>query len=106
VTDNSGISLQFASLLYARNNYFGDIRIAASINPSKNLVIPTSFHMDEQKSRSDLIGVEREVSTQLLESDWSFIASGMMNEIFNHFGYWKCPLFDDKGNYIREIFAK
>jgi hypothetical protein len=40
----------------------------------------------------------------MLESDFSYIASGMMNEIFNYFGAWSCPLFDKNGKWIPERF--
>ena len=50
--------------------------------------------------------VGREFSTELLESNYSYIASGMMHEAFNHFKSWRCPLFGDKGDYIRQKFAE
>jgi hypothetical protein len=99
-------TLQFASMVYTRYNYFGDVRIVASVKPSKALVMPTRFHMDEQTCKTNSILVMREFSTEVLESNYSYIASGMMHEVFNHFGFWKCPLFDDKGDYISEKFAE
>jgi len=98
-------TLQFASTVYSRYNYFGDVRIVASIKPSNNLVIPAQFRSLDQTCKSNSIHVEREFSSTMLESKWSFIASGIMHEIFNHFGFWRCPIFDDRGDYVRSKLA-
>jgi SH3-like domain-containing protein len=69
-------------------------------------MLPAPFRVDEVVCESSSIVVQREFPSTMLESDYSFIASGIMHEIFNHFGYWRCRLFDEEGNYIREQFAK
>jgi hypothetical protein len=35
----------------------------------------------------------------MLETEYGFIAPGIMHEIFNHFGRSRCTLFDESGNY-------
>lgn len=98
-------TLQFASMVYLHYNYFGDVRIVASIKPSSKLVLPTKFHLDEQVCKSNSILVDREFPSTMLESEYSFIASGIMNEIFNHFGFWRCHLFDKNGTTLSKSFA-
>lgn len=95
-------TLQFASMVYSHYNYFGDVRLVISIKPSDKLLMPTRFHMDDEVCKSNVILVDREVPSTMLESDHSFVASHIMHEIFNHFGFWRCHLFDEKGSYIRE----
>lgn len=52
------------------------------------------------KNRKQKVSVEREVSSALLESNYSQISASIMNEVFNHFGHWKCHLFDAQGDYL------
>lgn len=92
-------TLQFASIVYSHYNYFGDVRIVTSIKSSDKLVIKMG-PLDEHFCKSDSILVEREFPSTMLESEYSFIASSIMHEIFNHFELWKCPLFDGKGNIV------
>ena len=44
------------------------------------------------------INIVRDFPTTVLESKFEYITSGIMDEIFNCYGLWKCPLFDDEGN--------
>jgi hypothetical protein len=98
-------TFQFAALVYAKYNYFGDVRIVVYFEPMRKLVLETSDHLDEPICMSDQIRVEREFPTVMIQSDFSYIAYGIMNEIFNHFGKWRCHLFDENGMYIRERFS-
>jgi predicted 3-demethylubiquinone-9 3-methyltransferase (glyoxalase superfamily) len=53
-------TLQFASMVYSRYNYFGDVRIVVSIRPSDKLMLPAPLRMDEVASESSSIVVQRE----------------------------------------------
>ena len=46
----------------------------------------------------DLV-VKREYSISYVETGYEQITSSIMNEIFNHYGAFRCPSFDDQGNY-------
>ncbi len=98
-------TLQFASMVCSRYNYFGDVRIVASVRSRGNLVIPLSaVRSNEAVSEVERIRVEREVPSGFLESNFSSVSSGIMDEIFNHFGLWRCELFDENHNYIPAKF--
>jgi hypothetical protein len=90
-------TLQFATMVYSRYNYFGDVRVIGSIRSSRNLKLGAIAVPGD-------VYVERELSLTVLESRFSYIASGIMNELVNHFGQWRCKLFDEKGNYLPEAF--
>jgi hypothetical protein len=98
-------TLQFADMVYSRYNYFGDIRVVASIVAAKPLALPSESPFEERFISSNRLEVTREFSSTMLASDFSYVASGMMNELYNCFGLWRCPLFDDNGNYVKERFA-
>src|SRR5207245_742200 len=95
-------TLQFASMVYEKCNYFGDVKIILSIKPTDQLFIQDGLGIpSEYKAcQSPAIFVEREVPTSTLEANFSQIAADIMNQVFNYFGEWKSPLFDPKGNYL------
>ncbi len=97
-------TLQFASMVYAKCNYFGEVKILVSIFASQALVLPIGPPLGEPESSSSSISVGREFPSAMLESDFSYIASGIMNELFNYFGLWRCKLFNEEGRYIPEKF--
>ena len=45
----------------------------------------------------------REGSSVLIDFQREYIASGIMNEVYNCYGEWKCDYFDDKGKLIEDI---
>lgn len=97
-------TLQFASMLYSRVNYFGDVIILSRI------IADDSLRLDLRQLRGDYfyhnhtIVVQRQFPSAMLESDFSYIASGIMDETFNHFGAWRCDLFDQTRKWISERF--
>lgn len=89
--------LQFASIVYSRYNYFGDVRIAMEIRTSRSDVALGGTN--RRMPISDWIRVEREFPSTMLSSGFSPIVAGMMHQLFNRFGLWRCELFDNDGQY-------
>lgn len=104
-------TLQFANVVFSRYNYLGNVKIVISLNGDEvNGSLLSSEH-ERHPVRwtvcsSKQIRIEREWSSTMLETEFSFIAASIMDEIFNHFSRWKCPLFDDKGNYLADLFRQ
>jgi len=95
-------TLQFASTLYRRYNYFGDVKIVCNLQGVRNtLIFPKQY--DSDPCQIGEIGVSRESPINVVESRYQYIASGIMDEIFNSYGLWKCPLFDDEGNFEESL---
>lgn len=104
-------TLQFASTVFSRYNYFGNVKIVVSLKGSRlrNALLSTeSDRIPVRRSvcRNDKILVEREWASNMLETEFSFISAGIMHEIFNHFGKWRCLLFDNNGNYLVDLFRR
>jgi hypothetical protein len=99
-------TLQFAAMLYSRYNYFGDVRIVASLKNTSNLHLQLGYLRRNYRCESQNIIVKREFPSAMLETEFSWIAAGIMHEIFNHFGIWRCQYFDDKGNYDTKSLAR
>lgn len=103
-------ALQFASALYQRYNFFGDIKVLCDLQFVKNswLRVPDAL-MRRFGVRKDYpcqvnrINVAREFPTNVVESKHEYVTSGIMNDIFNCYGLWKCPFFDDEGNLREDI---
>jgi hypothetical protein len=95
-------TLQFASIVYSQYNYFGEVKVVVSIQPTNGLIIKHNLNLGlaETICQSSSILVDRSCPSTTLESDYSVLAASIMHEIFNHFGYWRCPLFDSKDNYL------
>lgn len=98
-------TLQFASALYQKYNYFGDVKILCDLKWLRD-----SYLIDFQRNRAldgypcqiNELTISREFPTTMVESKYEYITSGIMDEIFNCYGLWKCPLFDDEGN-LKEL---
>mgnify|MGYP003879812761 CR=1 FL=1 len=105
-------TLQFANSVFLRYNYFGNVKIVTSLRGCGVRDAWLSTEPDTQPPEwrsscsSNSIIVKREYASNMLETDFSFIAANIMNEIFNHFGKWKCPFFDDQGNYLENLLRK
>ena len=95
-------TLQFASSLYQRYNYFGDVKITCDLRWLKDSWLPRldRLHRIYQYNPCQVneLNISREFPTNVVESKYEYITSDIMNEIFNSYGLWKCPLFDDEGN--------
>jgi len=95
-------TLQFASTLYQRYNYYGDVNVTCNLLGTKNSWLPSFGIFSELRGSSpsqvDSINISREYSTNVVQSKYECITSGIMDDIFNSYGLWKCPLFDDEGN--------
>jgi len=94
--------LQFASAIYQRYKYFGDAKIVCDIRPVKDswLQIPDQLHRFRTRPcQVSEINITREFPTNVIESKYEYITSGIMDDIFNSYSLWKCPYFDDKGNF-------
>ena len=99
-------TLQFAATVYSRYNYFGHVKIIASLRDTSNLYLQfRDIPLERQKCASPEIIVEREFPSTMLETEFSWIAASIMHEIFNHFGIWRCGYFDVGGGYIIEKLA-
>lgn len=102
-------TLQFAHVVLTRYNYFGDVRIHVYLQATggSTLAFPASLYFRRgHATGEDVIEIDREVSLLMLESDFSKVAASIMNEIFNHYGLWKCRLFDEEGNYKIEELSR
>lgn len=100
-------TLQFASALYQRYNYFGDVKIRCNLQFVGNswLITPLDIRYGiprEYPCQVNEINISREFPTNIVESKYEYITSGIMDDIFNCYGLWKCPLFDDEGN-LKEL---
>lgn len=94
-------ALQFASALHQRYNFFGSVKISCRLDFVYDswLRIPTLRRLRPYRDYScqtDSINISREFSTSTVESEFEYITSDIMDEIFNCYGIWKCPLFDEE----------
>lgn len=100
-------TLQFASTLYQRYNYFGDVKIACNLKWVKDSLLPrldrSNRIFTEYPCQINEINILREFPINMLESKYEYIASGIMDDIFNSYGIWKCPLFDNEGNFKESL---
>ena len=93
--------LRFASALYQRYNYFGDVKITCNLQGVKDSWITRVDALHRIRGNSCQVGkitILREFPTNIVESKYEYVTSEIMNEIFNCYGFEKCPLFDDEGN--------
>ena len=91
-------TLQFASTLYRKYNYFGDVKITCNLWMVKNSLIVRTME-EESPCEVNEISISREFPTNIIESKYEQIASGIMDDIFNCYGLWKCPFFDGEGKF-------
>lgn len=106
---------QFAEDVLSRYNYFGDVEILIKLTSRyvtwgikvgdfsgdiRQTKMSLENHNDELIRTS--LEFERNFPTSYLKTNYSQITSSLMDEIYNCFEIRKCPLFDDKGHYIRE----
>jgi len=96
-------TLKFAVLPLSRYNYFGDVRIRIRLRSNservrigQGSVFPPEKPLGKFKKNVD-IQVNRELSIEYLKSNPERITASIMNEVFNNFGVWRCPLFDEDG---------
>ena len=91
-------TLQFSSQLYQRYNYFGDVKIVCYLHPLNSCQLGVGdFIPHYYSTKINSLIIEREFSTKTFEAKYEWIASGIMHELYNTFGIWKCPFFNDKG---------
>jgi len=90
-------------LALSRYNYFGDVRIRIRLRSNSEHVKikhDSGFSSEEPLGmfkKNMNIQVNREFSTEYLKSNPDRIAASIMHEVFNNFGEWRCPLFDEDG---------
>ena len=90
----------FASSIMKHYNYFGDMKIIvnlASSLPSRLGSDPYDRHgysLEEVDAR-----IEREHSSQHIESHYENITASIMHELANHYGIERCDCFDEDGNW-------
>lgn len=93
--------LQFSNIILSNYNYFGDVKIIVTLTSSSKNAIPDRegnlYGIQPLDNLNSLI--EREHSMDYIENKYEQIASSIMNEIFNHYHGFRCPLFDEQGNY-------
>ena len=99
-------TLQFASIVYSKINYFGEVIITSRIITDRTLYLDLQHARGNYEYRNHTIFVRRQFPSAMLQSDYSYIASGIMDETFNHFGAWKCDLFDQNRKWIPEKFRR
>lgn len=102
-------TLQFGSILYRRYNYFGGIKIICDIRSlAGSLLLRHERIFRLYRSypcQVEQIRISREFPVTVLESKYEYVTSGIMNDIFNCYGLWKYPLFDEEGN-LKESLLK
>lgn len=103
-------ALQFASALYQEYNYFGNAQILCKLNSLADSVlrVPDALMRrfglyKDYACQTGQIEIVREFPTSFLEAEYEYLASGIMDEIFNSYGLWKCPFFDDEGKLKPDI---
>ncbi len=104
-------TLKFAVLALSRYNYFGDVRIRVRLRlNSKHVMSIRNSELPPdalEKFKQDRgIQVNRELSTEYLESNPSKITASIMNEVYNNFGVWRCRLFDENGDIKTDAFDR
>ena len=93
-------TLQFTNTVLSHYNYFGDVKIIVTLETSSRSQISVQIHTDEIYALDSLdVTIEREHPLYYIETKYEQIASSIMNEIFNHYGVFRCELFDEEGNY-------
>jgi hypothetical protein len=91
--------LEFASYMYQNYNYFGDVKIICQLQPLDNSWLKPLVNNSRREinsSEADELIISRDFPSNMLESKYSFIASGIMDEIFNNYQFWKCPYFNNR----------
>lgn len=102
--------LQFASALYRRHNFFGNVNITCMLYPTNSTWLSqkrtSPFSQRRERScQASEIKISREYPTSMVESEFEPTTSNIMDEIFNCYGFWKCPYFDGKRN-LRQDMVK
>lgn len=94
-------TLQFSYILLSDHNYFGDVKIVTKARSSSPNILPSQDGSISESSGVNNLNamIEREYSSYYVETNYEQITSSIMNEIFNHYGRFRCPLFDENGNY-------
>lgn len=96
-------TLQFASALFQKYNYFGNVKIVCALHWLRgSYLLHHNRAVEECPCQINELTISREFPTTVVESQYEYMASGIMDEIFNCYGLWKCPLFDDEGN-LKEL---
>lgn len=102
-------ALQFASSFYQRYNYFGDTKISCRLQWVQDSWLPRFDRFGRVREthpcQTNVISISREFSTTMIESEYEYVASGIMDEIFNCYGLWKCLLFSDEGKLKESAFG-
>ena len=93
-------TLQFTNTALSHYNYFGDVKIIVTLETSSRSEIFGQKYARERYTSDSLdVTIEREHPMHYIETKYEQIASSIMNEIFNHYGVFRCELFDEAGNY-------
>ena len=93
-------TLQYTNTVLSHYNYFGDVKIIVTLETSSRSQIFGQIHADVICALDSLdVTIEREHPLYYIETKYEQIASSIMNEIFNHYGVFRCELFDEEGNY-------
>jgi len=93
---------QLACDIWSHYNYFGEGKIIAKLTCSSKSKLPDprmNFGAPRTLDSLDAT-IEREHPVHYIETGHGRIASSIMNEVFNHYGVLRCPLFDEEGNYV------
>lgn len=101
--------LQFAEDVLSRYNYFGDVEILVKLSSAKRTwsIKWGDWSSDYATFESDkTLMIERDYPVMYLKTNYSKITSSIMDEIYNCFEIWKCPLFDKNGQYITKNFDR
>lgn len=101
--------LQFSHTLLTKYNYYGEVRIRLFLKShltKLGIEISGNFGREQYGMQGNEIQIDREFPIDYLVSNYSQITASIMDEIFNHFGIWKCYFFDEKGDYILEKLSR
>lgn len=96
-------TIQFANLVYSTINFVGKVKIILNVeNCMKSSIFNDSPLAIAHKSKylGENIIVEREWNSWELSDDYLSIGKNIMDELSNHYGYWKSPDFHE-GDTIR-----
>jgi hypothetical protein len=90
-------TILFANDIHLNLNFYGKVRIILRIENTLNSYFKSGYVMEKYVCKNEYIYVEREWDSWDLANDYLKISKSIMDEVVNHFGVWKAPMYNEKG---------
>lgn len=94
-------TILFANDIYSNLDFSGKVKIILSIENTLNSYFISGYIMEKYVCKNEHIYVEREWDSWDLANDYLKISKSIMDEVVNHFGVWKAPMYNEKGELIK-----